>query len=85
MHMKHLKHLKHLKHTFATCFATCEEGRESKIRKRAQDMPEKPTPDLATPDFVMSRAKVECHGSVDVDNGHALLVGNDNVCGTSTP
>jgi hypothetical protein len=44
--------------------ATSEEGRECEVQ------PEKPALGLATPDLVMSRAKVELRGGAGVDSGH---------------
>jgi hypothetical protein len=69
-----MKHLKHLQHTLATS----EEGREREVQ------PEKPTPGLATPDLMTSRAEVERCGSTGVGNGHDLLVGNSGIDSTST-
>jgi hypothetical protein len=68
MHMKHLAHM----------LATFEEERERRVQ------PEKPALGLATPDLVMSRAKVERRGGAGVDSGQDLPVGNDDVGSTST-
>ena len=73
-----MKHHKHSKHTLATRAYNIKEGRECEVQ------PEKPPPDLATPDLVVSRAEVERRSDAGVDNSHDLLVGNGGGVSTLT-
>jgi hypothetical protein len=78
--MKQLQHASETSETHETYACNIKKGREREVQS------EKLAPGRVWPlsDLVVSRAKVEHRSDAGVDNGHNLLVGNNDVGSTLT-